>query len=462
MKHLIKHISYSLFSNFISMLVSVVMVLIIPKFISVEDYGLWQLFLFYCSYLGFLHFGWLDGVYLRYAGVKYEKINKSILLGQVVCILSAQMILGLILFVVFYIFDSWFIDSTVYFCLVFAMILLNGTTLFNYIFRMTSRINDYARMTALGPLIFLFLVGVTFFMGERNTSALICCKLISLFVIFIISSYTLRDLIKEKIPSLEINVDESKKNIKVGLRLMLTSIANMLVIGVVRFGISRGWDVATFGKVSLALSVSNFLLVFINAVSIVLLPTLCNINEEKRRWVYHSGRLLLTAGMLVILLIYFPIYRVLFLWIPQYSESLEYMAILFPICLAESRMSLLINTYLMAIRKEKMLFSISWVSVLFSLVVTFICVAVIHDLFVCICSITIIYVFKVYWGEWNLFRLWGGNIWHNFIVELSMIIIFILAAFLNNWCGMVIYSIALLLYLFLYRGKIIRAFHSLK
>ena len=51
---IIKKISYSVFANVISLLVSIFMVIIVPKFLSLEDYGLWQLFLFYYSYMAFI------------------------------------------------------------------------------------------------------------------------------------------------------------------------------------------------------------------------------------------------------------------------------------------------------------------------------------------------------------------------------------------------------------------------
>ncbi len=41
------------------------------------------------------------------------------------------------------------------------------------------------------------------------------------------------------------------------------------------------------------------------------------------------------------------------MWLPEYADSLQYMGILFPIVIYEGRMSLLINTYLKTIRKEK-------------------------------------------------------------------------------------------------------------
>ena len=84
---IIKNISYSFSANLISLLISVFMVMFVPKLLSVNDYGLWQLFLFYFSYLGFLHFGWEDGIYLRYAGNRFDELNRKTFAGQFYCII---------------------------------------------------------------------------------------------------------------------------------------------------------------------------------------------------------------------------------------------------------------------------------------------------------------------------------------------------------------------------------------
>jgi len=72
---ILKNISCSFGANFISLCISVFMVAFVPKFLNVDDYALWQLFLFYFSYLGFLHFGWEDGIYLRYAGKRFGSVK---------------------------------------------------------------------------------------------------------------------------------------------------------------------------------------------------------------------------------------------------------------------------------------------------------------------------------------------------------------------------------------------------
>lgn len=72
----VKNFSYTFSSNILTMIVSALVILIVPKLIGVQEYGYWQLYMFYSFYVGFLHFGWNDGIYLRYGGQDYKDLNK--------------------------------------------------------------------------------------------------------------------------------------------------------------------------------------------------------------------------------------------------------------------------------------------------------------------------------------------------------------------------------------------------
>ena len=93
-KDFIHNFSYALSSNLVTMVVSALTVFIIPKFLGVSDYGYWQLFLFYSSYVPFLQFGWTDGIYLRYGGLEKRDLDKKLFFSQFISLLTIQ-ILGL-------------------------------------------------------------------------------------------------------------------------------------------------------------------------------------------------------------------------------------------------------------------------------------------------------------------------------------------------------------------------------
>src|SRR6202043_804367 len=49
-------------------LFNVLLAFVIPRLVSVEDFGYWRLFLLYAGYTGLLHLGLADGTLLRWAG----------------------------------------------------------------------------------------------------------------------------------------------------------------------------------------------------------------------------------------------------------------------------------------------------------------------------------------------------------------------------------------------------------
>ena len=73
----IKKVFYAIGANLLSLCVSVLTTLVVPKFLgeNVEQYGYLQIYLFYVSYIGFFHLGWCDGVFLRDGGKHLSLIH---------------------------------------------------------------------------------------------------------------------------------------------------------------------------------------------------------------------------------------------------------------------------------------------------------------------------------------------------------------------------------------------------
>ncbi|MGH2217575.1 hypothetical protein ACQ1ZR_18190, partial [Enterococcus faecalis] len=67
----------------------------------------------------------------------------------------------------------------------------------------------------------------------------------------------------------------------IGSKLMLSSIASMLIMGTIGFFVQQRSTIETFGKLSFTLSLSNMFLTFINAVGIVMFPLLRRTNKER-------------------------------------------------------------------------------------------------------------------------------------------------------------------------------------
>ena len=82
MKRIFKNFSFTFLANVISMVISAVVIAIIPKVIGQAEYGYYQLYVFYASYTGFFHFGWCDGIYLKYGGIEYQNYDRPLMSSQ--------------------------------------------------------------------------------------------------------------------------------------------------------------------------------------------------------------------------------------------------------------------------------------------------------------------------------------------------------------------------------------------
>ena len=313
---------------------------------------------------------------------------------------------------------------------------------------MTSRIREYAYLLVLEPAVFLFIVLIELLVGGLSYFDVIIAKICALFSAFLLGNILLKDLWQKKLPTLKRILIEAFDNLRVGSKLMLANIANMLIIGIVRWGSSEGWDVVVFGKVSLILSISNFSLVFINAVSVVLLPALKRVTDDRRKELYVAGSKLLSVLVLSILLLYLPIRECLSIWLTKYVDSLKYLAVLFPVCLYEGRMSLLNNVFLKVMRCEKIIMRVNLFALVISFLVTIITVMVIHNLTICIFSIVCIFAFRCYLTDvYIMFKIKQVNIKY-ILGEMGMVLLFIFASWeVEGILGMIVYFAGVLFYI---------------
>lgn len=444
----IKNMSYTISSNLITLIISTLGILVIPKLLGVEDYGYWQLYLFYASYVGFLHFGWPDGIYLRYGGDEYNELDKKLFFSQFVMLFSSQIIIGFFMLFLTIIFIPELNRGFIITMVSISMIIVNIRIMLIYILQATNRIKEYARVTMSDRVAFIILVTVFLLAGIRDYKVIIFADLLGKLFSLIYSMVSCRDIVFNRISYFYLTINETTKNIGVGIKLMFSNIASMLIIGVVRLGIEFKWSVETFGKVSLTLSISNLLMVFINAVGIIIFPVLRRTNEDKLPLIYTTMKTFLMVPLLGLLVGYYPLKIILSAWLPQYTESLIYMALLFPMCVYEGKMALLINTYLKTLRKERLILKINLASVMLSITLTILFTLVFGNLSLTILSIVVLLAFRSALAEVFLSRILNVSVYKDLLLEVVITLIFILTGwFLTWWIGAFFYLVAYSLYL---------------
>ena len=454
-KIILENITYTFTANIFTMLISVVMTLILPKFLGVTDYSYFQLYIFFISYVGFFHFGWIDGIYLKIGGMEYENLNKNSYVSQFWLLNIFEIVIAFIVsvFVVNFIkdIDKSFILIATSICGVITIL----RTYLLFILQSTNRIKEYAKYTRMDRFIYFVLVLLFLFLGFDNYKTILYIDIFSKLVALILCIGQTKDIVFGKI-----NIDkniflEIFDNINIGIKLMLANIASILIIGVVRFGIQNNWDIETFGKVSLTLNISNLFMTFINAVAVIMFPLLRREEESNLPKIYTMLRNALMLFLYMMLIFYYPMKLILSLWIPQYADSLRYMALLFPICIYESKMSMLVNTYLKSFRKEKYMLIINSISLILSIILTIVSVFLLDNLTLAILSIVFLLGFRCILGEIVLTKTMDISIYKDIILETILTLIFICSSWLiNNIFCLIVYACFYGIYVFIKRREI--------
>lgn len=460
---ILKNISFTFASNLICLVVSTVVTFVLPKSISVENYGLFQLYFFYINYTGFLHFGWADGLYLRYGGAYYESLNKRIIGSQykIYCILE---ILFSILFCVCALFFSSDENKKDVFLLIGISIAFNlPKTFLQYLLQATNRIKEYASLITLERIFYGLCILIVVVAGKDSFVMAITADLIGKSIALVYGLYQCRGILATKINLSKAVYKDIWENIKVGSKLMFANIASLLILGIIRWSIERQWDVSVFGKISLTLSISNLMMVFIRAVSMVMLPTLRRIDNEKYSSIYNDIKVGLFVPMFGMLLIYYPLNAFLCNWLPDYADCLKYMAILFPLCIFEGKLSILVETYLKTMRLEKKLLFSNIITMVFSFAITIVTIFYLENLSLAVFGILVIFAFRTSLGEFFLSKNLNIAFWKNIVIELGLIFTFVISTwFIAGIKGFAIYFSIYTIYAFANRKSLKEALKKIR
>ena len=318
---MIRQILLALLANLTSLGVSSLTLFLIPRWLSVSQYNYFQLYLFYAAYLPYLHLGLADGIYLRYGGYSFAQLDHRRLAGQFWFLggLCLTLSLGLVILTHDLLFQY----------LALALLLTVPKIWISYLLQTTGKIDAYTRLTLTEKLCYAFSVLLLGLGGGLNVTRLIGLDLISRLAGLLYAGYLARTILFSRPPSWSVLRIELKENWLDGSKLMLATISGALMIGLVRWGIEKEWDLYTFGQVSLGLSMANLLTVLIQAMSMVLFPVLKRLSPEKLAAWYPLLRNALMFALVFLLVIYYPLEQFIAFWLPQYQDSLVYLALLF-------------------------------------------------------------------------------------------------------------------------------------
>ena len=380
---IVKNILMVASSNILVLLLGVIISFVLPIFLSIEDYGYWQLYNYYIGFVGLFMFGFTDGMNLRYAGRGIKALNSDLFrfFFKVICILSLFFSIVTMAVVFFTIDDINY--RTVYLFVALNIFIFNINGFFIHINQMTLQFNKYSVGNILERVIFVASLIPLYFLDQRNFSVYILVNILCrLCVLFYNYQVTKSIFVKhEDVQYEEIDYRyELIENFKSGMPLTLATIFAILMTSTPRFIVDKTMDIATYGIFSFGNATINLVLQIIVAMSAVFYPTLKTVSVERQKAIFkpiNNGLAILCGASF---LSYYAVYYLIVFFFPKYSSVLSYLYILFPTIIYQSLNSLVVSNYARVFRLERKYFVNNAIFTLVNLGVTFLVAITTHSL----------------------------------------------------------------------------------
>lgn len=438
-KKFAQNVAISLAVQIVSLIVSFVLQLVVPKFIDKGQYAYWQTYVLYVGYVGVLHFGLLDGLVLRYSKYDYEELDKARLRSQFQILLIFTSAITLITAIVSAVALGGVYKYIVIFVAV-GVITKNFVTYSSYMLQITNRISKYAILIITQKLVYGLIVTVLLALHVNDYKLFCLADLCGDAASILIGMIFNRGLYFGKPIKPSEAFKELGVNVASGIILMMANWSSILMIGGAKMVVQWRWDELLFSDVSFAFSVSNVFLVFVTAISVVLFPSLKRLDESKLPQMYKSIRNIISPFLFIIMICYFAGCWVLKRWLPAYTDSLKYLGILLPLIIFSSKVSLLTNNYLKVYRKEKLMLLANAISVALGAVLFVLCAYVFNNLYALLGCVVFVIMFNSVLSEIFVMKTIHVKIVKDFIIEAVMTVAFILcASLLNLWQGCLAY-----------------------
>lgn len=421
-----KNVVLTVSAQLVSFFVSAVLNLILPKYVSEMDYSSWQTFLLYLGYVPIFHFGFLDGLMLRYSQYDYQSLNKSLVQSQFRLFLGAEVFFAIIGFVLSFGVENETSRQIIRF-ISLGIITMNVYAYTSHLFQMTNRISKYVIFVMMMRLILGFGIVASLLCGADSFYDLCLVYFASCLLTIFWGVSQNKDLFWGKGKLADGTIAEFKSNVSSGIMLLIANLSSIFFVGGAKMVVQWRYDPLLFGKIAFSFNLMNLFLTFVTAASIAIFPSLKRISSDHLPDFYVRVRRSMTPLLLVSLVLYFPGYYVLKFWLPNYADSLVYLGILMPMIVYESRVTLLTNNYLKTYRKERLMLVINLVSVAIAFVLFLVSVYVLDSLFILLSCLVVVCVIRSVVSEIVVMRIINRRRYASFGVELAFVLLYIFA-----------------------------------
>lgn len=261
-------------SNVITLAVGIVSGLVIPSFLSLDQYAYFKTFTLYLGYIGILHFGLADGLFIKYGGSYEDEVDKALLKGEHHFFLVFQFIITILLLII-----SLVLDDKILLAFSLSIIPFNILTFYKFFYQAIGKFDIYSKILILPPILMLIAnLAVIFIFKIENFWLFIFIKIFAYVSIFLILEYNFYKLTKSY--KVNIKFSEIKSIFNIGFLIMLGNLSSVLFYSIDRWFVKLSFTSSDFAFYSFAISMMGMINIFINSITTVFYPYLSRNSDD--------------------------------------------------------------------------------------------------------------------------------------------------------------------------------------
>lgn len=429
-------------TNILQLVSNIIIGFIVPAMLSLGAYSNLKTYTLYLSYIGLLHFGFVDGLFIKYGGKSKDEICLEEFKGEHTFLLVLESLVS-ILFLCF-----GFLRKDMVLILFGLTILPYMIQAFHrYIYQATAEFGKYTSIMNIYSvsyaLINIFLVFVV-----RSTNYIPYCAVTILANILslLIFEYSFIKTMRHIKPKLS---NKIFKTMKVGLFIMIGNLAVMGLFGIDKWFIKLFFDKTCFAYYSFAVSMLNIVNILVNAISITFYSFLFKNNSKEKLNMIKESLIILGSFASVS---YFPIALIINYFLPKYIPSLGIISITFSIFSYMITLNALYVNLYKVNKNEKLYLKVVLVMLLISIFYNTVAVAFRNMYGVSFATLITLITWYVY-SSYNLKDIKIDK--KMFVYPILTTIIFLLVThFMSIWSGFFVYFVTTFILSLLFYKKL--------
>lgn len=317
---MIKDIFRVFTTNMIKFFVALIATFLIPALLSVDEYGYYKVFGLYSAYIGVLHFGFCDGVFLNYGGKSLDKTDKRRTADEQTTLIIFEIIMTLILLTV-----GIVMKDIIVVLLALDVVPVIMVTLYTYIYQSSGDFKRYARIYNFQSLVTLVVNSLLVFVIKPDSGVLFSAAAVGInYAAFIFAMISFNRNTKAGMGRFDLSL--FKSHAVSGFLLTVGNLSFLLFDSIDRWFVKGLLGLTFFSYYSYAGQLLSALNMFANPIGMTLFSYL---SRKKSREFERRIKSAVISMLFFMLCGVFPLRLIVRLFYKKYEAALPLMNVLF-------------------------------------------------------------------------------------------------------------------------------------